>query len=1185
MEAYGFKSFADKVELNFDEGITGIVGPNGCGKSNISDAIRWVLGEQSARALRGSNMQDVIFNGAETRKQLSYCEVSLYFDNSSGIFPIEYSEVVFSRKLYRSGESEYAINKKPCRMKDMLDLMRGAGIAKDGYSIIGQGRVDELITSKAEDRRSIFDEATGIAKFKIKKNETERKLARTRENLTRYNDILSEIERQLEPLRKQAETTKKYLALRDELKYNEINSFIYRYENANDEKAKIAVKIAGYDEELAERQGAYDEVQKEYEQHMSSISDTDVLFNDLRDKQLELSLKMEKTSGESKLYRERINLILEQNKRLEGEIASLSEEYTSLLQQLKEKNVLNVEKNNLLSALTAQEKTITSAFIDVANQLSSAEDFVELGNSAVVDSINDLSDVKADFWKLESQRTALIENTQENLSKIAVLQTRIENARAQRKKMEDSLREIETQCSSVREESKKIPEEIASINEELIALQREGNELAKRRAADDTRLEFLQKTKESFEGYNYPVKRFLNDAKFNPSLARRFNGVVAQLIDVPSKFQVAIECALGQAMQNIVTPDIEDAKHLINYLKDKRYGRITFLPITTVKPRQLADRHRGALKMNGCLGVASDLISYDRKYDNVISCLLGGTVIVDTIDNAIAISKAYRSEFKIVTLQGEIFATSGSVSGGSRKEEGSNLLSVDRDIETLNQDKVKIEARIKKIASEMGALNERLSILTAKESEQRIRLHRMEIDVATGKEVLSKADSAISDYQAAIDGHVEDNRRNELRIEDIAASLERIKNKEENLKQSKTETESDVRAKKEAFDQLRSSRESLNQSLTDVKVRIAEAQSEVQALSEEIRRLTIESGDVKESLERAEKQLRVNNEIIDAAEKSASNSVVSEEDRLALEDIKAKLQDLDQFKKDLNQKLIEVGTKKDVLTAEIQRLTTRRNNEEFNMEKIDNDLQVMQEKIFEDYQYDFEDALKFKDEEFVYAKSASLIKSLRGQIYALGSVNVNAIDDFEALNVRYTEMNEQRNDMQEAEADLKKVLEDLTTEMVTKFDSEFVKINENFKTTFRELFGGGRARLSMVENESGDRLSYGIEIEAEPPGKVLQNITLLSGGEKALTAIAILFAILKLRPMPFCVLDEIEAALDEANAFRLAKYLKDFSQRTQFIIITHQKQSMEVADALYGVTMQEKGVSKIISVKLSDIKE
>ena len=1175
----GFKSFADKTEIKFDDGVTAIVGPNGCGKSNVSDAIRWVLGEQSSKMLRGTTMQDVIFNGTEKRKSLSYCEVTLTFNNQDRFFNFDYDELAITRKLYRSGESEYLLNRNPCRLKDIVNILYDSGIGKDGYSIIGQGKVEEIISSKPENRRAIFEEAAGIAGFKSRKVEAERKLDRTRENLTRLRDIIGEIDRQLGPLRKQAEVAKKFLELKGILKDLEVNAYLYQFDHASATKEQINVKLNAILEELSLRQTELVSLNAKYSDNMEQVANLDKKMNELHEEILALTVNIEKQAGETKLIRERINHINEQNDKIELDILNSENTIKKLTAEKEFKENKSLELNENLKALNLTQEQISADYLKVVDEITRIENEAEESQMNMINALDKLSDIKSDISRYEAQRDLLKTNLTQSNEKLGNLEIR-------RKQQEETYNQSKASYEKFNKLKQEVSKEYAdkkfrvdSLISEISDEEQEKHNINARIQVYENRRRLLSEMQAEYEGYAYAVKKILKEAEKNSGIRSRMVGVLASQIKVPEKFETAIEVALGNAVQNIITFDENGAKDLINYLKQNSFGRATFLPISSMKPRRISPEDRRAILTQGSFGVASEIISFNPQIQNVIENLLGATVIVDTLETAVNLAKNTRFSFKIVTLDGDIVNPTGSMTGGSKKSEAANLISREREIGTLGteiekckQELVKKSEYIKKLTEELAETKKLVSELETKKSDA-------EVEEAKEKEKTEAVGAILTTLN---------NEKLELEeeIQTLSSQIEVLerelsgKSIDPNFKGKASENQQESKNKANA---LKEQREKLNADLTAVRVKIASIEVELTSLDSDLTRIKLQISETLQLENQNKAELEKNKQLVEEAEamiKAQIEANTSVEAKAKLDSIKAEQERIENTKVNLQSELKVFEEKRTVLLDDINKINEKKYNQEMLLSKVDSDLEQMQERIYEEYSLTYQTCLEFKRPDFNIEEGMPEISRIKKEIQKLGYVNVNAIEDSKTLLERYEELSTQEADLSKAEEDLNQIISELSTEMATRFETQFNKINENFKTTFRELFGGGNARLELTESEN--LLEAGVDIVAEPPGKKLQNITLLSGGEKALTAIAILFAILKLKPMPFCLLDEIEAALDEANVERFAQYLKRFSKVTQFIVITHRKPTMELADSLYGVTMEEKGVSKMVSVKLSE---
>ena len=1181
MEIYGFKSFADKVQIQFESGVTGIVGPNGCGKSNVADSIRWVLGEQSAKALRGSNMQDVIFNGTEKRKPQSFAEVSLYFDNSEKIFNVDYDEVVLTRKLYRSGESGYAINKTPCRLKDIQELLRDSGMGRESYSIIGQGRIDELLSAKPEDRRAVFEEAAGISKLKNRKLESLKKLNSTQENLVRINDILHELEIQLAPLTAQAETAKKYLDLREKLKTLEVNNYIYQYDSSASLKEEINNRLQGAIEEIELKSKEFDETVDDYNYTANKIDFTDQEITRLRDELLNLTVGLEKQAGETKLLQEKINALKTSKEKLQEQLNQDKTEYEASAQNLEKATDDRRLKEIVVTELVEKIDELTNNLQSIDLEISTIENTSEEETQKLVENLGKLGDVKAQVSGIEAE----IKSIEDRLCEVSEEKQRFSLKYQEQSNELDShkqaLENLNVRKSAKIEEQReqkqaniKFAYKIAGIEEEIIDIDGETRSLA-------SKIALMKEMQKENEGYVASVRKLLQEAKENETLAGKFINVVAKLMSVPERYESAIDMALGSAVQNIVTKNEDDAKYVIQYLKDNNIGRATFLPITSIKPRKINDEFMPIIgRMSGVCGVASDLVGYSGEYQQVFSSLLGSTVIVEDMDTAVNLARSTRYSFKIVTLDGDVINPAGTISGGSKKVQGVSLIGREREIVDAERRLEELRVKKEQLSQELeSAKNEQTKDESALETIA-CEIRDIDIEIAKENESLIKFNENLGQF--AQDSLKLDELEQKLNA-DKATLVERLNAFKRYCSEIEGGSGIENAVKNPQLYAKKEKRRSLSEELTELKIKKASNESDMVSLDAEILRLN-------DTQERLNKDIRIqsleieriNSDILELEGEMGKtvDKSLYQSNMEALQKTRDDLANFDITKKELSKKLQDLSEKKLVVSSELQRANDRKYKEENSLIKIDSDIEQMQERIWEEYGLTYATALEYKVENHNVQEGLQESGKLRRQIQSLGAVNVNAIEMLSDVNTRYEDLSTQRDDLVNAENDLNKIITSLTSEMETRFKTEFDKINTNFQGVFKELFGGGRAELRLSEPENP--LECGIEIEAEPTGKKLQNIQLLSGGERALTAIAILFAILKLKPMPFCVLDEIEAALDDANVERYAKYLKRFSNYTQFIVITHRKPTMELADTLYGVTMEERGVSKVVSVQLAE---
>ncbi|MCH5165138.1 MAG: chromosome segregation protein SMC [Clostridiales bacterium] len=1176
----GFKSFANKLEVKFGEGITAIVGPNGCGKSNVADAVRWVLGEQSAKLLRGSNMQDVIFSGTEKRKALSYAEVALTFDNHNrSLFPsYDYEEVVISRKLFRSGESEYYRNGSLCRLRDINEMLRDAGFAIEGYTIIGQGRVMEIINSKPEDRRSIFEEAAGISKYKYKKNEAERKNARTRENLVRLNDILSNDTERLAPLARQAEKTRIYFDLKERLKHHEINLYINQYETASSTKDRLSEVISGIDAQIAEQQGLYNQATSDYNNAMSELQSIDSNLEKLRAELLDLSVDKEKVAGQIGLYRQQLDSLSSQNMSLMATNSALNDNYNNLTETATQKqNELNI-KSELLKTTREEYEKLNAEYTRIADKVIEEESRINAMRKALIDAMERRAAVNRSVGELTAERASLEEQSAEYSARIKSLSERIETATIDLDNRSAELEKLQAECAGLTEQKTGMAAENAECVDRLNVLNAEIGRGKQDLSALVSRKKVLEDVQK--DAYTHSVRKLLDDSNSNMRIRAAIVGVIGQVITVKEGFEAAVDMALGTAVNNIVTKDEDDAKLLVEHLKANKYGRATFLPITSFKPRSIDQSLMPLLERDGCYGVATNAVSYDSIFDPVIKGLLGSTVIVDNMDTAVALARDSKYAFRIVTLDGDIVTPQGAITGGSKKSDATNVFAHERTLKEITAQVDVLKANIEKGQAERDELVRRSDELVkrVRELTEDIREYELAIASRTAELAAMRGEMNVLTDSKAADEHALNLMRE--RLVNIVADLDAVEKTQGDIGVD-ARNEETARINRE-FDELRAERDRLHSSVVEANLQIVTLEKDTEALQNDIARVKSEAVATVQRIENNNMTILGNNramqEFDDKIKRlTESNSDGNDKRR---EEIKSKLDGLSQYKADLNVKTVESDKARLEYNDAIAALTERKHEQEILLTQVDVNMDMMQQRVSEEYGLGYEDCLQFKDESYDAESGEIEVAKLKRRIASLGSINENAIEEAQELSQKCNKLSLQRDDMMKSLADEERIIKEMSANMMRDFDACFEKIRTNFRAIFSELFNGGTADLELTENE--DPLLRGVEIKAQPPAKHLQSISLLSGGEKTLTAIAILFAIMKLRPMPFCLLDEIEAALDDANVGRVANMLKKFSINTQLIVITHRKPTMEQADCLYGVTMEEKGVSSIVSVRLSD---
>ena len=1176
-EVSGFKSFADKLSIEFDDGVTAIVGPNGCGKSNVVEAFKWVLGEQAPKNLRASKMTDVIFNGTEKRKSLSFCQVSLYIDNSNRILPKSaFDEVIISRKLYRSGQSEYLLNNETVRLADILDLIRDTGLGKDGYSIVGQGKIDEIMNAKPENRRSIFEDAAGILTYKKRKNDTQNKLNSANDSIEKLSLIMGGLERQLGPLERQSEAAKKYLAIRDRLRVLEVNEYLHRCDTGEEQKEKVRQKIAGLAEELAGVESGVADVEREYTSKMIERRNIDVHIGKLRDEQTRLAVEQESVRGKGNTLAERISGLNEQKRASEQRAVSLEEQLETKAEELSDLvnhlSMANEDKRELEAEIAGIEKK----YLTLVDEIVGRERDIENTNRAMMEALASIADIKADKGKLGAERDAALQRIGELESECDVIKRTLENDEKAKREHEQSAERKLQQKNKLAKNKNEVAEEAADVELKAEAKRRNIENLRSEISALETKRRLLE------EFSNTPSSRLISAAKRDPAVSKKIVGMVAELISVPKEYEVAIETALGSSLQNIVTRNEDDAKALIAYLKANGLGRVTFLPMTSYKARDLDAYQLPILRERGCVGVASKLIRYDKAYENIVSGLLGRTVICDTIDNAVAIARRYSYSVKIVTLGGDVLNTTGSMTGGSRSSRTS-ILAQEREIAEAKQSIADKTAQLKKLQDTMSEDSAYVRELQEQLAEYEEEVKAAEVAYATELERLDRICAKINDALAELENKGKMLELLNGKLAAIEANLSEIDRSESDISGVRTDADDKASRTKAEFEEKKRLRDKYSEDLTARRIELANAAAAAEKVGGDIDRVKRECTELKEQLNESKSEIAVLATRIAQAESGLNNAVVSDKDKERYEKIKKDIADANEYKSGLDEKLNELTARKDELQKQTVSLSEAKVKQEAALERIDDTLNALGEHLREEYGIEsYADAQAYRADDFDVASAAGEITKLKRERSALGSVNLEAIEQFREVGAEYEQQKKEYDDLIAAREDFEKIIADLSKQMLERFNAEFVKIQDNFREIFRELFGGGTGKLELEPPENGDMLEAGVEIYAQPPGKLLKSMSLLSGGEKALTAIAILFSILKLRPMPFVILDETEAALDESNVEVFARYLKKFSGNTQFIVVTHRKPTMELADRLYGVTMQEKGVSTIVTVSLSE---
>lgn len=1174
IEVQGFKSFANKILFEFHNGITGIVGPNGSGKSNVGDAVRWVLGEQSAKSLRGASMQDVIFSGTENRKPMGFASVSITMDNSDHKLPIEFDEVTVTRRVYRSGESEYRINGSACRLKDINELFYDTGIGKEGYSIIGQGQIDKILSGKPEERRELFDEAVGIVKFKRRKAAAQKKLEDERQNLVRVNDILSELTRQLTPLEKQAETAKIYLKKRDELKVLDVNMFLLEMEESRTELAALEEKLAISERDLKENSQKYESIRVEYDRLEEKISGLDGQIDSERARNNENQLKRQQLAGQMDVLREQIRSVETSRKNQLERLETIEKDLTERKKELEASRLeLNGLKEERKQAQEEEEDTsVENDAIEAS--ISHLNREIEGDKSEIIRILNQRASTKGKIQRYDTMM-------EQNQIRRAEVSQRLLRLRSEENEQEDSLKELQEKYETVSEkiedlteESRTYEEAVEKIRRELVRQNQQAEQGQTAFHREASRLESLKNITERYDGYGNSIRRCMEQKSREPGLL----GVVADLIKVEKAYEIAIETALGGSIQNIVTSDEDTAKRMIDFLKKNKFGRATFLPLTSVGLRG-GFSDNGALKEPGVIGLASTLVQADKQYEGLVRYLLGRVVVADTIDHAVALARKYRYSLRIVTLEGELLSPGGSMTGGAFKN-SSNLLGRRREIEELEEsvkllkkDLDALNQAIDENRSKRNALRDKIAALAEKLQKEYLVQNTAKMEIS---QMESRRDETASGYHHLKDEAVE-----------IETQMAEIKEEKHRIQE---ELDASVKQEQELNDRIEKNQKALKEeqaNLTEQKQRFENVHLKLAGFLQK-------EDFLKQNTSRIEREVRtLNEEKVSVQKKMEDGEKETLEKEENLKKIQETIDSGADVQKEAEEKIRVLTEEKNACMVTQKGFFTEREaltEQKSLLDKENFRLSARQEKlvesrdarindIWEQYELTPGSAREMKREEYQEMNQLKkAVLDLKNEIRSLGSVNVNAIEEFKEISERHSFLKGQHDDLVESEKALLGVIDDLDAGMRRQFEENFVKIQTEFDKAFRQLFGGGHGKLELVEGE--DILEAGVRIIAQPPGKKLQNMILLSGGEKALTAIALLFAIQNLKPSPFCLLDEIEAALDESNVARYANYLHKLTKNTQFIIITHRRGTMAAADCLYGITMQEKGVSALVSVNL-----
>lgn len=1174
IEVHGFKSFANKIILEFHDGITGIVGPNGSGKSNVADAVRWVLGEQSAKQLRGAKMEDIIFSGTQTRKPLGYAYVAITMDNSDHILPIEYDEVVIARRVYRSGESEYLINGTSCRLRDVNELFLDTGVGKEGYSIIGQGQIDKILSGKPEDRRELFDEAAGIVKFKRRKSTAEKNLEEEKLNLSRITDIIKEIEKQLSPLEKQSAIAKVYLGLKEELKNLEVGQFLKEYEKLRISKDQVEEKLAISNSDLDQSKEEYENTKEEYVRLEQQLEECDKIIDEDKNNYNDLKLKIEKSEGELKVLQEQISSVLQNDEYIHNRIHTNNHDIQVKKEEesgyLAQKAIVDEKlsaMDDLLSIALSELKVIRDNIMKYSKE-------IEECNNGIFEHLNINSGIKSNMQRYE---TMLEQN---NIRRSELNQKILKNKSEENQYCEaisasqDILKKVSDIIIAQTEKSNTLEQAIADKQVFIDNVSAEYNEVHANYLGEKSRLDSLMNLTERYEGYGISIKKVMERKTSMPGIV----GVVADIIKVGKKYETAIETALGGTIQNIVTDNETTAKDLISYLKQNKFGRATFLPLTNISCG-FGMQNTSVLKEVGVLGIASTLVETDKKFNELIDYLLGKIIVVDHIDNATAIAKKYHYSLRIVTLEGELLTPGGSISGGAYKN-ASNLLGRRREIEEMEALVASLQNNAADLLKKKEEGKENRANYRSQLEALKLLIQEKFLEQNTAKMNLDREMAKKAEFEAVYQEYVQELQEIELQAKDLKDNLNKLNDSLSQNSQQNKEMEVMIEQLSKLLEEERLREQSAGEKTSQHRLELSSLEQNNQFILENVKR-------VKRDIEKLlEEEAALKADILKASQAVDEKKLIIEQTENLINSYQAEVSGLEEkirertkekeqitnIHKNFFSKREELSSRMNELDKECYRLNGQK-------EKLIEQSDLLMSYMWEEYELTYSTALTYPiKEEISLTQAKKSIAEIKVKIKELGDVNVNAIEDYKSLSERFEFLSGQRDDLIKAEEVLIQIINELDAEMRIQFMQKFKAINEQFDLVFKELFGGGKADLELTENE--DILEAGIRINAQPPGKKLQNMMQLSGGEKALTAISLLFAIQNLKPSPFCLLDEIEAALDDSNVKRFAKYLHKLTKDTQFIIITHRRGTMAAADILYGITMQEKGVSTLVSVNL-----
>ncbi|WP_066193965.1 MULTISPECIES: chromosome segregation protein SMC [Gracilibacillus] len=1179
LDTVGFKSFAERCKVDFVPGVTAVVGPNGSGKSNITDAIRWVLGEQSAKSLRGAKMEDIIFQGSETRKQLNVAEVTLILDNSDNRLPVDYHEVSVTRKVYRSGESEFLINKQPCRLKDITELFMDSGLGREAFSIISQGKVEEILSSKSEERRVIFEEAAGVLKYKNRKKQAEYKLAETQENLNRVEDIIYEINGQLEPLEQQAAIAKEYVAQKERLTNVEVGLLVKEIDVLNQEMNESQQKLRQQKQQHQDKQAWIDKQELEVEASKRQIQEMDDEINRLHESLLILTQELENLEGNKKIFHERLQHFSENKEKLEQEITSSQQKEQALADQLETETQQLTQYKQDQSLFTKQRKEMEQELYKGKNTLeqdieSMKADYIELLNEQAAKR-NEKGSIQQQLEKMEGKQSLESSKWEKLDEERLSLQKRVAEAEKSYQQEEEALQKLQTACATT-------DRKIISENQLLEDMQQKlykGYQMVENLKS---KKEMLEDLKEDFQGFYFGVKEVLK-ARDQQQLTG-IHGAIPELVSFEEQYVEAMETALGAQAQHVVVDTEQSARSAIGWLKKTNKGRATFLPMESMRGKQIPHTVQQTLKQQDeFVGIAVDLVQCDPIYQSVMQALLGNVVVASSLKAANKLAQVTGRKYRIVTLDGDVVNPGGSMSGGAKKKNKQSLFTRDRELKTLTTKYEEYQTRVQDYEQQIQAQKSSLDELKQEREDLEGQVNHLQDKVQTSKNNFTEGKLSLDHLNNQLSMYDQDKLQQERDRSQLETQSAAIEQELVRLEQEIKDLNSQIEQATEQHKNFAAKEQELQQQLHDLEIKQAERRSQLANQSEKVEYTKAEWTDVKETIKQKQQQLQ---QLIDVKDSQQTEEEIDhniKEKRTEKDALQEKVQQIrtDRTKTQEHTQILEESLKQ--AKREESMLQQEMQQEEMQYNRKDIDLEHRLQRLETEYQLTFEKAKADYSQPDDMEQAKQQVKLIKKSMDELGVVNIGAIEEYDRIKERHEFLTTQQTDLVNAKRTLYEIIAEMDEEMSSRFDETFSQIKEQFSIVFQRLFGGGHAELKLTDPKQ--LLETGVDIIAQPPGKKLQQLGLLSGGERALTAIALLFAILRVRPVPFCVLDEVEAALDEANVARFAQYLKNYSKHTQFIVITHRKGTMEESDVLYGVTMQESGVSRLVSVKLEEAPE